>query len=70
LGKWPGCGPGTLTEWLVEPAPVPELADVDANDYRRLRTQPAFCSSGWSSAAPELEKYPRVARLRSPVVAG
>ena len=33
---------GFLIERLVEPAPVPELADVDADDYRRLRTSPAF----------------------------
>jgi SAM-dependent methyltransferase len=33
---------GFLIERLVEPAPVPELADVDADGYRRLRTSPAF----------------------------
>jgi SAM-dependent methyltransferase len=33
---------GFLIERLVEPAPVPELADADADDYRRLRTSPAF----------------------------
>jgi SAM-dependent methyltransferase len=33
---------GFLIERLVEPAPVPELADVDTDDYRRLRTSPAF----------------------------
>lgn len=33
---------GFLIERLVEPAPVPELADVDVDDYRRLRTSPAF----------------------------
>jgi SAM-dependent methyltransferase len=33
---------GFLIERLVEPAPVPELADVDADDYHRLRTSPAF----------------------------
>lgn len=33
---------GFLIERLIEPAPVPELADVDADDYRRLRTSPAF----------------------------
>ena len=33
---------GFLIERLVEPDPVPELADVDADDYRRLRTSPAF----------------------------
>ena len=33
---------GFFIERLVEPAPVPELADVDADDYRRLRTSPAF----------------------------
>ena len=33
---------GFLIERLVEPAPVPELADVDADDDRRLRTNPTF----------------------------
>jgi SAM-dependent methyltransferase len=33
---------GFLIERLVEPAPLPELADVDADAYLRLRTRPAF----------------------------
>jgi SAM-dependent methyltransferase len=33
---------GFLIERLVEPPPAPELADVDADDYRQLRTAPVF----------------------------
>jgi SAM-dependent methyltransferase len=33
---------GFLIERLVEPPPVPELAEVDPDDYRQLRTAPTF----------------------------